>query len=249
MKWHPGLPDSKTLDLVDVFLFMLDSRIPRTSIKLSEPYLLKKRRIYVMSKPDLADPDMNRMWVRNLRDNGETVVAVDSRKGAGVSDLLNIIKDNYGRPSQKRPVRTMLFGLPNVGKSSLANRLLGTKKAPFGARPGLTRGSHWLRGKGALEILDTPGVVDTSLVKDETKNKLAVTWALRDNIYDAEQVAYWLVLEVQGKDADCAGVLEEFGKVRGYLAKGGVVDMERTCASYIHAFRKGELGRFTLETP
>ena len=146
-KWHPGLPDSKTLALVDVFLYILDSRIPGTSIKLSEPYLLKKRRIYVMNKPDLAEPEMTRKWVESLKDRGEIVLVVNGRTGAGTGDLLNTIQDHYSRSVQNRPVRTMLFGLPNVGKSSLANRLLGTRKAPFGARPGLTRGSHWIRGK------------------------------------------------------------------------------------------------------
>lgn len=146
-----------------------------------------------------------------------------------------------------RPLRVMLFGLPNVGKSSLANRLLGTSKAPFGAKPGLTRGSHWLR-RGVLEILDTPGVIDTSQAKDEILYKLAATWAVRDNQYDEGEVAFWLAKQVFEK-ADPISYITEFGRNRGHIGPGGNVDFSRACKSFIQSFRDGKLGRVSIEKP
>jgi ribosome biogenesis GTPase A len=254
-KQHPGLPGPKTLDLVDLFLFLLDSRIPQTSLRISEPYLLKKRRVYVMTKPDLADPSTTQEWVDWFKAGGVPCFAVESNTGRGMSDLVNFLDGKQADVARKahsmiliRPLRIMLFGLPNVGKSSLANRLLGTSKAPFGAKPGLTRGSHWLRGRGPLEILDTPGVIDTSKVKGEVLHKLAATWAVRENQYDEGEVAIWLAREVFDKQ-DPLSHITEFGRSKGLIGPGGNVDFSRACKSFIQAFRYGNLGRVSIETP
>lgn len=255
-KTHPGLPAKKALDLVDVFLFLADARIPLTSVTLAEPYLLKRRRIYVLTKPDLADPEMTAAWTEFFASRGSPAFAVNCKRGGGLSRLLEHLRAmKAGIDAKKpgvvlyRPLRIMLFGPPNVGKSSLANRLLGTTKAPFGAKPGLTRSSNWLKGRGFLEILDTPGVVDTSLVKGEAQMKLAAAWAIPDNRYDAEEVAFYLVGKVAPRGYEPEKYLEEFGRARGFIREGGVVDFERTCKAFIRDFREGRLGRFTLEAP
>jgi len=254
-KSHPGLPGPKTLDLVDLFIFLLDSRIPKTSLELSEPYLRKKRRIYVMTKPDLADPDITKQWIDHFREGSSPCFAVDASSGKGVSELvgfLNRSKEEMNKKSEgklvNRPLRVMLFGLPNVGKSSLANRLLGTAKAPFGAKPGLTRSSYWLRANHSVEILDTPGVVDTSQVKGEILYKLAVTWAVRESQYDPNEVALWLAKEVFHSQAPLE-YISQFGLSRGMLAPGGIVDVNRASISFIQQFRTGNLGRISLEKP
>jgi ribosome biogenesis GTPase A len=255
---------------VDVFLFLADARIPRTSIRLASPYLSRKKRVFVLAKPDLGDPRLTARWLAYLRAGGTPAFAVHCRTGEGLDALVKYLKErkeelDSRRPEgvTKRPIRLMLFGPPNVGKSSLANRLLGTAKAPFGATPGLTRGSHWLRGRGFLEVLDTPGVIETSQVKGETRMKLAAVWALRETAYEPQDVAFWLALNTAGgSGASCRGVdatpedrartlsrLEEFGRQRGFLKRGGVVDLDRTSTAFIHAFREGQLGRFTLEEP
>lgn len=241
--------------MVDVFLFLADARIPLTSVTLAEPYLLKRRRIYVLTKPDLADPEMTSAWTGFFASLGNRAFAVNCKKGDGLSALLGELRAMRAEIDAKkpavllhRPLRIMLFGPPNVGKSSLANRLLGTTKAPFGAKPGLTRSSNWLKGRGFLEILDTPGVVDTSLVKGEAQMKLAAAWAIPDNRYDPEEVARYLVGKVCG-ECEPEKYLEEYGRNRGFMREGGMVDFERTCKTFIQDFREGRLGRFTLETP
>ena len=275
---HPGLPDPKVLDLVDLFLFVADARIPATSIRLASPYLSKRKRVYVLAKPDLADPDATALWTEHLGRNGSPAFAVDCRTGDGLPALVKHLRfrkqelDDRTPPGlTPRPIRLMLFGLPNAGKSSLANRLLGSARARFGAKPGLTRGSQWLRGRGFLEVLDTPGVVDTSQVRGEAKMKLASVWALPDGQFEPEEVALWLVRKVlsgagpagvraveplsadaadarTGMDAALA-YIEEFGRRRGLVRGTGAVDLERASRALVHAFREGELGRYTLEVP
>ena len=242
--------------MVDVFLFLADARIPLTSVTLAEPYLLKRRRVYVLTKSDLADPEMTAAWTEFFASRGSPAFAVNCKKGDGLSALLGHLRGMKAEIDAKkpavllhRPVRVMLFGLPNVGKSSLANRLLGTTKAPFGAKPGLTRSSNWLKGRGFLEILDTPGVVDTSLVKGEALMKLAAAWAIPENRYDAQDVARYLVGKVAPGGSEPEKYLEEFGRSRGLIREGGVVDVERACKTFISDFREGRLGRFTLEAP
>lgn len=255
-KTHPGLPAEKALGLVDVFLFLADARIPLTSVKLAEPYLRKRRRIYVLTKPDLADPKMTAGWVESFASRGNPSFAVDCKRGGGVARLLRHLRSMKAEIDAKkpavllhRPLRIMLFGPPNVGKSSLANRLLGTTKAPFGAKPGLTRSSNWLKGRGFLEILDTPGVVDTSLVKGEAQMKLAAAWAIPDNRYDAADVAYYLAAKIAPQGHEPEEYLEEWGAAKGLLSEGGLVDLKRTYRTFIHEFREGLLGRLTLESP
>jgi len=255
-KSHPGLPGQKTLGLVDIFLFLLDSRIPATSLKLTEPYLRKQKRVYVLTKPDLADPGVTAQWLSWFGSNNLPAFSVKCDSGQGLKELLKFLRDKKFELDKKRKpriqtraIRLMLFGLPNVGKSSLGNRLLGIRKAPFGAKPGLTRGSHWLKGRGFLEILDTPGVIDTSLVEEETRCKLAVTWALPENAYDHEEVALWLAANVLGHRKDPLSFLNEFGTSRGFLIQGGRIDIVRASKTLIHEFRQGRLGRFSLEKP
>lgn len=253
-KRHPGLPSPRTLGMVDLFLFLLDSRIPHTSLQIAEPYLSKFNRVYVMTKPDLADPEVTHAWLQKFRREGAPAFAVESNTGRGVGELMAYLRrqqmttgDRAHPELMARPLRVMLFGVPNVGKSSLANRLLGTSKAAFGARPGLTRGSHWLR-RGLLEILDTPGVIDTSQAKGEVLYKLAATWAVRENQYDEEEVAFWLAKEVFEKD-DPVSHISEFGRSRGCLGPGGSVDFSQASKGFIQCFREGKFGRISIEKP
>lgn len=253
-KRHPGLPSSKTLSMVDLFLFLLDSRIPETSLQIAEPYLSKTNRVYVLTKPDLADPEVTYAWLKQFREQGAPAFAVECNTGRGVYELMAYLKRQQASTLDKShpellssPLRVMLFGVPNVGKSSLANRLLGTSKAAFGARPGLTRGSHWLR-RGQLEILDTPGVIDTSQAKGDVLYKLAATWAVRETQYDEEEVASWLAKEVFGKDDPIAHI-NEFGRSRGLLGPGGRVDFNQASKAFIQSFREGKFGRISIEAP
>ncbi len=254
-KEHPGFPGGRTLKMVDLILFLADSRIPWTSVRLAEPYLGAKRRVYVLTKPDLANKGLTQQWLEVFSESTQAF-AVNCRSGQGLPALLRYLRDAWqdlGSPGggavEKRPLRIMLFGAPNVGKSSLGNRLLGSQKAPFGARPGLTRGSHWLKGREFLLVLDTPGVLDTSLVKGTARTKLAAAWALRENAYDAEEVALWLAGRISGPELKPLDYLKEFGRSRGFLGAGGALDMTRTFQAFVREFQEGTLGSFTLEKP
>ncbi len=246
--FQPGFPSARALGLVDMFLFLADARIPWTCRTLSQPYLRRKNRVYVLAKPDLADPEATSQWVSVFKNLGEPVFAVDCSTGNGLAPLVTHLKNAQSRLS--RPLRVMLFGTPNVGKSSLANRLLKSRKAPFGAKPGLTRGSNWLKAgpDGFLVILDTPGVLDTSQVKGEAKHKLAAVWATGERTYDTEEVAVWLAAKLNPLK-EPVDFINSFAKERGMLGKGGIVDYEKACAAVVHGFREGRLGRFTLERP
>ncbi len=254
---HPGFPSPRALNLVDVFLFLADARIPWTCRKLAEPYLRKRKRVYVLAKPDLADPEVTAIWLEVFRSTGEPVYAVNCHTGAGLSPVLDYLRFEKKRLDEKRsegqyarPLRIMLFGTPNVGKSSLANRLLGSRKAPFGARPGLTRGSNWLKAgpSGFLTVLDTPGVLDTSQVKGEAKYKLASAWALRENAYDPEEVALWLASKLN-PGQEPFDYVAAYARSRGVFGPGGIVDMDRAYGMLVHAFQEGQMGRVTLERP
>jgi ribosome biogenesis GTPase A len=253
-KFHPGLPDEKTLALVDLFLFLLDARIPQTSIQLARPFLTKRRVVYVMTKEDLADSRVTSQW-KNFLSTERPAFAVDARTGRGVAKLMKFLREEHTRINSKRrkgilprALRLMLFGLPNVGKSSLANRLLGTRKAPFGSKPGLTRGSHWLRGRKFLELLDTPGVVDPSQVRDEAQMKLALVWALPDNAFNDEEVALYLA-KLVWKNEEPLSSIDRFSLSRGAVGPNGVPDRERGYQLLIRDFRRGDLGKISLEKP
>lgn len=248
-KYHPRLPGPKALGLVDVFLFLLDARIPATSLRLTEPYLAKKRRVYVLTKPDLAVAERTSAWIAYFESQGVSAFAVDARTGKGVGALMAHLKEKRDEKSESRPLRAMLFGLPNVGKSSLANRLLGVQKAPYGAKPGLTRASSWIRGNTFIELLDTPGVADASQVKGDARMKLAATWAIPDTAFDAQEVAWWLATNFVAPGVNPEEYLTEFALSRGFLARGGVPDLERASWAFVKAFRGGALGRYTLEIP
>lgn len=251
------MPSTRALSLVDVFLFLADARLPWTCRELAEPFLKKKRRVYILTKPDLADPGLTDEWIRALRDLGEPAYAVNCHTGKGIRPLLDHLGSEKRRIDAKRPqgqfsrpLRTMLFGTPNVGKSSLANRLLGSRKAPFGSRPGLTRSSTWLKGErnSFLMVLDTPGVLDVSRVKGEVKNKLACVWALRETAYDAQEAAVWLA-SVLSPEREPTAFIEAFASSRGIRGPGGTLDTHRACVTLLQAFREGQTGKVTLEKP
>ncbi len=246
--FQPGFPGARALGLVDMFLFLADARIPWTCRTLSQPYLRRKNRVYVLAKPDLADAEVTAQWMSVFRDLGEPVFAVNCNTGNGLLPLVSFLKNAQNRLS--RPLRVMLFGTPNVGKSSLANRLLRSRKAPFGAKPGLTRGSNWLKAgpDGYLVILDTPGVLDTSQVKGEAKHKLASVWAIGERTYDTEEVAMWLASKLD-PSKEPLDYINSFAEERGMVGRGGIIDYEKACAAVVHGFREGRLGRFTLEVP
>lgn len=277
LQWFPGHMKKarriieENLKLVDVAVELLDARIPLSSANpMLKELLAGKSRVVVLNKSDLADPGMNRLWLEFFHRQGIPGVAVDAAKGRGTRQLVKTIEDLarprteklVGKGAKPRAARCMILGIPNVGKSSLINRLAGAAKAKTANRPGVTRAKQWIRIGENLELLDTPGILWPKFEDMEVGLKLAFTGAINDEIYDLERVSELLsgVLRTRASHEllvrfrleeplpeTGAKLLEAIGRKRGCLLKGGIVDMEKVQRILLSEFRSGKLGRITLD--
>lgn len=279
IQWFPGHMTrtkrviEKDIKLVDVVAELLDARIPYSSSNPDLPKLVgNKPRMILLNKSDLADPTTTQAWLRYFEGEGITAVAVDARTGWNIDKFLPAVDRTMKEEKEKwekkgmgtRPIRLMVAGIPNVGKSSLMNRLSSGKKVKVEDRPGVTRGKQWVRTSHGMEILDTPGILWPKFEDPAVGEKLAFTGAVKDNVVDMETLAMRLLeqLAVLAPEAitmrykvdnieglDGYDLLELIGKKRGMLQAGGVVNMERAALMVIDEFRGGLLGRISLETP
>ncbi len=279
IQWFPGhMTKAKRmmeahLKLVDVVVELLDARIPRSSANpMLQQMIGSKPKIVVLNKIDMADPVLTRSWLEALQQQNFTALEVDCQKGKGLKALQTAIQ-KAGAPVlekwrkkgvRNRSIRVMIVGIPNVGKSTLINRLIGKNKAAVQNKPGVTRGPQWvILGKG-LELLDTPGVLWPKFDNPETGFCLAVTGAIREEVFDQE-IAVDILLERLSQSypqelaayygicleaTDTAeSLLEKIGCSRGWLRQGGVVDQTRTIQMVLRDFKSGKMGGFTLEVP
>ncbi len=283
INWFPGhmartrRKITEDLRLVDIVVELLDARIPRSSANpVLREIVRNKARVVALNKSDLADPAKTKRWMEALKAQGLTSVPVESKTGKGLPALYGAIrgelKEQIAAWERKgmsgRPVRVMILGVPNVGKSSLINRMLlggGAGKAEVRDKPGVTRQNRWFTvGKG-FELLDTPGVLWPKFEDPEVGEHLAFTGAVKDEILDTENLSSRL-LELlaclypqalarrykldPGFDAlPGYDLLALVGKKRGMLISGGEIDTERAAASVLDEFRGGKLGAVTLEEP
>ncbi|MBR1749503.1 MAG: ribosome biogenesis GTPase YlqF [Ruminococcus sp.] len=289
IQWFPGHM-AKTrrvmrsnLKLVDAVVEILDARIPFSSSNPEMDYLVGgKPRLVLLNKSDAADETVNSMWIDYFKRKGISVLATDCRSGRNVkkfsSALNELLKDDIEKWNAKgmtgRPIRIMIVGIPNVGKSSFINSLAGSKRAKVEDRPGVTRGKQWVSLDNNMELLDMPGVLWPKFEDKRVGERLAFTGAVKDQIMDTEYLACRLLelLNDQYTDALCARykivtddipenddemmgcvvgyeILERIGKKRGFLIKGGETDTERTAIMVLDEFRGGKIGRFSLEKP
>lgn len=231
------------LRAVDIVWELLDARCPRAS---RNPRLGRlcgsKPRVVVLVKADLAAEPATLAWLRWFAARSEPAVAVDALSGAG---LVSLFAASRRCTVAERPEgrRVMLVGVPNVGKSSLLNRVAGRHRAPTGARPGVTRGPQWVRS-GELMLLDLPGVLPPRLAGPEAIWRLAAVGALSEALYDAPDCAQHLLRAI-GADAD----LDALGQRLGMRVGGGGVDVQRAAVHVLAGFRRGDLGAHTLEQP
>lgn len=261
------------LKLIDVVIELLDARIPVSSANpVIDEIIENKPRVIVLNKADLADPAITEKWLAVFRSQGLEAIAVDSVSGNSAKLLIgrteNAAKAKLAAWAAKgiraRAVRAMILGIPNVGKSSLINRLLGTATARTGDKPGVTRGQQWLKIGKNLELLDTPGVLWPKFEDQEVAFKLAITGAISDEVFDMEKVVTRLVELLRERYPDrVAGrynltlplpedpveILGLIGSRRGCLRSGGVVDYEKARRIVLSEFRDGKLGRVTLDDP
>lgn len=279
INWYPGHMKrtsrmiEENLPLVDAIVELRDARIPESSRNPDIASLTEgKPRIVVLNKADKARPSATSAWIARLREEGVSAVAMDCRTGAGVDRFAPAAKEALGeliryreeRGQAGRPLRFMVLGIPNVGKSSFINRLAGRKAASAEDRPGVTRGKQWISVLQGMQLLDTPGILWPKLGSEDVGLALAWAGSINDDILDVELVASKLLERLSTADPEAVAaryrmeaspavpgyeLLEELGRKRGFLSRGGAVDTERAARVLLDEFREGKLGKITLEMP
>lgn len=279
IQWYPGHMKKarelveENLKLVDVVVELLDARIPAAS---SNPMLREiigdKPRVVALNKRDLADENMTRRWLEHFRAKKIPAVALDSVSGKGMKELLALIEREAKYRTERlvskgvaaRKARVMILGIPNVGKSSLINRLAGAAKAKTADKPGVTRAKQWIRIGADVDLLDTPGILWPKFEDPRVGLKLAFTGAVNDEIYDLESVAHLLLATLRRDHQErlqerfkfkealpetTEGLMDAIGRKRGCLLKGGRIDFEKVQHILLAEFRMGKFGKISLDVP
>lgn len=279
LNWFPGHMVkarriiTENLKLVDVVIELLDARIPYSSANpMLQELTAGKPRLVALNKSDLADAAVTKRWLEHFRAAGIPAVAIDSMSGKGMKQLVRQTEDLARAKTEKfvshgakaRAARVMILGIPNVGKSSLINRLAGAVKAKAADKPGVTRAKQWIKIGSSLDLLDTPGILWPKFEDMTVGLKLAFTGAISDESYDMEKVVevfldtmrreyperirerYKLKEELPEEPRE---LLEAIGRKRGCLLKGGIIDMEKAQHIVMNEFRAGKLGLVSLDTP
>ena len=274
INWYTGHMKKKreliasALKLVDVVCELLDARIPLSSRNpIIGELIANKKKIIVLNKSDLADPAVTKLWKKHFLSEADDVLMMNSLKGSGIKELmrsLERIRDNRNEGQvRKRPLRLMIAGAPNVGKSSLTNRLTATKGAKTGTKPGVTRGKQWLNLGPDIQLLDTPGILWPKFEDPQTGLNLAFCGSVKDETMDLSDLALALIAVLSEMHAPLLTdryrlatlgstpieTMEAIAESRGYLLSRGRIDYERTARTVLDEFRSGILGKITLEFP
>ena len=278
IQWYPGHM-TKTrrqieadLKQVDAVCEIVDARIPMSSRNPDIDSICgNKPRIIVLNRMDLADPEGTKIWSDYFKSKGMAVVVTDCKTRKGINQFTpaarNACKEKLERDAARgmnRPLRVMVVGIPNVGKSTLINQISGRKGAKAENRPGVTRGKQWVTVDSSLLLLDTPGILWPKFEDPEVGMMLAYTGAVKDGILDIEELACRLIALLHKRYPEALKerykleaeqgtpgyeLLEMAGRKRGFLVSGGEVNTERMAKVLVDEFRSGKLGRFTLEVP
>ena len=284
IQWYPGHMTrtrrqmQESIRRVDAVCEVVDARIPQVSRNPDIDSIAgDKPRLMILNRIDLADPASTQKWVNYFRAKGYAVLTTDARSGAGVKKFSETVRtllaDKIEQWKQKgqvgKAVKVMVVGIPNVGKSTFINKVLGRKSAKAADKPGVTRGQQWFRLESGLELLDTPGILWPRFDDERTGILLPVTGAVRDDILDIETLAcklmellakhkpeaieerYKFQIPENWEEFDFPGyeLLMMAGRKRGFLISGGEIDTERMARILLDEYRGGKLGRITLETP
>ncbi len=281
IQWFPGHMAktrrliAENLKLVDVIIELLDARIPFSSRNPEINTLINnKPRLIAFNKSDLADERISGRWVQWYAEQGIKCILINSINGKGLNEVKararELMSEKIERDKAKgklfTPVRTMVVGIPNVGKSSFINKIVGRATAVTGDRPGVTRGKQWIRINSEIELLDTPGILWPKFEDQEVGMNLAFTGAIKDDIMDTGEAAMELLARLSKnypaelcarfkldseilKDIEPLELLETVARKRGCIISKGQIDYSRISAIVLDEFRGGKIGRITLEKP
>ncbi|GAA0134127.1 ribosome biogenesis GTPase YlqF [Paenibacillus sp. YSY-4.3] len=284
IQWFPGhmtrarrqIQDK--LKLIDVAIELVDARLPLSSRNpMIDEILQGKPRMILLNKADLADPAVTREWIDYFKKEGFATVAIDASSGQGVKEIPALAKEllqdkiekQLAKGMNPRAIRALIVGIPNVGKSTLINRMAGRNIAATGDRPGITKGQQWIKVGTEMELLDTPGILWPKFEDQNVGYRLAMTGAVREEILNIEDIAFFAVkylakyyweplaerfeLEEAPQDFEnpdeIVAVMEAVGRKRGCLVSGGRVDLEKASGVLLRELRAGRLGRYSLESP
>lgn len=289
INWFPGhmaktrRQIAEDLKMIDVVVEILDARIPMSSQNPDIRQITQnKKKIIVLNKYDLSDKNKTERWIEYFTQKGQKVVLADSLTGKGVNETVRQIQKVMEEDMQKmadkgrigRKIRTMIVGIPNVGKSSFINRISKKTSAEVGNKPGVTKQKQWIRINEKIELLDTPGVLWPKFESQKVAMNLAITGTIKDDILDLVEVAYTLtkfmlenykenllqrysleekkideiLQQDQAENENIYEIMQLIGRRRGAIL-GGNIDDERTAKLILDDFRSGKLGKITLEIP
>ena len=279
IQWFPGhmtkaqrmIEDN--IKLVDAVCEVIDARIPRASRNPDiDRFAAGKPRLVILNRADLADPEITKRWKESFERQGMAVLETDARSGKGVGGfvpavrrlLADKLREYEAKGQSGRPLRVMILGIPNVGKSTFINKVAGRKAAAAGDKPGVTRGRQWINIDRSLDLLDTPGILWPKFDSQEVGELLAVTNAIKADVIDKETLGANFMLRLRSmypaaiearykftpdEDANGFELLEQAAKKRGFLVSRGEYDIERMANTLLSEYHDGKLGRLTLELP
>lgn len=259
------------IKLIDLVIELVDARVPASSRNPDIDELGKnKARLILLNKSDLADEQQNQLWAECFRKKGYSAVALNARNAAGMKQIQAAVQEacrekierDRKRGIMNRPVRAMVAGIPNVGKSTFINTYAGKACTKTGNRPGVTKGKQWIRLNRNVELLDTPGILWPKFEDQSVGQKLAVIGSIKDEILQAEELALWILDFMREtypgrlaqryqvpEERTAVQLLEQIAHVRGCKLKGDLPDYPKAAALIVEDFRSGRLGRITLERP
>ena len=274
-QWYPGhMTKAKRqmqedIKLIDLVIELVDARVPLSSRNPDIDDLGKnKARLILLNKSDLADDAQNEKWIEYFKAKGYHALKINSKNKSGIKEINNVVNEackekierDRKRGIKNRPVRAMVVGIPNVGKSTFINAYAGRNCAKTGNKPGVTKGKQWIKLSKTLELLDTPGILWPKFEDQAIGLKLALIGSINDNILDVSDMAYEFVKILNNsyenaipnrfgveKNDDPLKMLEGIAVVRGCKLKGNVLDLEKASSILLEEFRSGKLGKITLD--
>lgn len=278
IQWYPGhmakakRQVAEKLKLVDVVIELVDARLPLSSRNpMIDELTQDKPRFIVLNKKDKADPEVTTKWKQYFEHNGRKAIAVNAQSGQGIQKITSVCvklteekREKMRKKGMKpRAVRSMILGIPNVGKSSLINRLTRRSAADTGDRPAVTKAQQWFKAGKTLELLDTPGILWPKFEDPAVGLRLAASGAIKEDIFDKMEVAFYMMdmlkrfypdrfrerYSLDEWPEDPTSLLEMIGQKRGCLASGGRVDLDKASELLIREVRSGKLGAISFERP